>query len=202
MRRRLDLQRPVPRELLLDCVRLAQQAPTPSNTQTWRFVIVQDAATRAQLAALYRLSAVGYLERSRPGPSTPSQARRVHESAAWLTEHLAEVPVHVIPCVERAGPASATMSSLEALSLAGGIFPAVWSFQLALRARGLGSTLTTLHLPHAAEAAELLGIPDHVIQVALLPVGYTTGGDFSPARRPPPETIVHWDRWRPPAAAR
>jgi nitroreductase len=72
---------------------------------------------------------------------------------------------------------------------------AAWSFQLALRARGLGSTWTSLHLSRAQEAAELLGIPDGVHQVALLPVAYTKGLEFKPARRPPVEEITHWNRW-------
>jgi nitroreductase len=77
----------------------------------------------------------------------------------------------------------------------GSILPAVWSFQLALRARGLGSTFTTLHLRRADEAAELLGIPAHIMQVGLVPVGYTIGTDFRPAQRPPLEGIMHWEQW-------
>jgi nitroreductase len=77
----------------------------------------------------------------------------------------------------------------------GSIFPAIWNFQLALRSRGLGSALTTLHLFREQEAAKLLGIPDDVMQVALLPVGYTKGTDFKVASRPGPETITSFDTW-------
>jgi nitroreductase len=192
VRKRLDLERPVPREVLLECVRLSQQAPTPSNTQAWRWVIVTDEAKRAALAAVYRKSALRYLELARANPAADAQTRRVHDSAAWLTHHLERVPVHVLPCLEHRGEHRPPAVDIATM---GGIFPAVWSFQLALRARGLGSTLTTLHLPHAAEAAALLDIPDNVLQVALLPVAYTLGTDFAPARRPPVESIVHWDGW-------
>ena len=77
----------------------------------------------------------------------------------------------------------------------GSIFPAVWSFQLALRSRGLGSTLTTIHLLFEAEVAKLLGIPNDIMQVALLPVAYTVGTEFKPAARPPVETITSFDEW-------
>jgi nitroreductase len=192
VRRRLDLGRPVEREVLLDCVRLSQQAPTPSNSQTWRWVIVVDETTRAGLAEIYRKMALVYLEQRGAAVGADPQARRVLDSAAWLAHHLEEVPVHVIPCLEGRRPEG----DVAWAAAMGGIFPAVWSFQLALRARGLGSTLTTFHLAHEAEAAELLGIPDNVMQVALLPVAYTTGTHFSPAARPPAETIVHWDSWQ------
>jgi nitroreductase len=77
----------------------------------------------------------------------------------------------------------------------GSIYPAIWSFQLALRSRGLGSCITTLHLVHEGEAADLLGIPDDVMQVALIPVAYTIGSDFRPAERPPAEYITSFDTW-------
>ena len=104
-----------------------------------------------------------------------------------------EVPVHLIPCVEGRPPKDAP--PIAYTGLFGSIFPAVWSFQLALRARGLGSALTTLHLFHEAEAAELLGIPDNVMQVALLPVAYTLGTDFKRADRAPVSEITHWNKW-------
>jgi nitroreductase len=193
VRRRLDLERPVEREVLLECIRLSQQAPTPGNAQSWRWVIVTDAGLRRSLAEIYRKAAIPYLAQ-RSTQTGVAQARRVYDSASWLTHNLERVPVHVIPCVSGwAGPGSS--AGFGDISVLGGIFPAVWSFQLALRSRGLGSTLTTLHLPNAAAAAELFGIPDGVTQVALLPVAYTVGTDFSPAERPPAETIVHWERW-------
>jgi nitroreductase len=194
VRRRLDLERPVERDVLLQCIRLSQQAPTGSNAQSWRWVVVTDADKRAELARLYRETGGAYLEaaRERLGEGD-AQTRRVYDSAIWLMEHLGEVPVHVIPCVA-ARPAPNGSNAAWA-SLYASIFPAVWSFQLALRSRGLGSTLTTLHLFREQEAAKLLGIPEDVSQVALLPVAYALGGDFKPARRPGPETITSWNGW-------
>ena len=196
VRRRLDLERPVPPQLILDCIRLSQQAPTGSNQQGWRWLVVTDAAKRARLADLYREAGGQYLAQA-AGQATVPQTRRVLESAVTLAERLQDVPVHVIPCQKGKLPDS-TPPAMQA-GYWGSIFPAVWSFQLALRARGLGSVLTTLHLGRADQAAELLGIPDDVTQCALLPVAWTKGDDFRPAKRRPPEHITHWDRWDGPA---
>ena len=194
VRRRLDLSRPVEREVVLDCIRLSQQAPTGSNSQGWRWLVVEDAQKRAALAQLYEEGASNYLAQAREQLSNEDrQTRRVYDSALWLVQHLAEVPLYVIPCIEARLPEGA--SNFAAASLYGSIFPAVWSFQLALRSRGLGSTLTTLHLSHEREAAALLGIPDGVSQVALLPVAYTRGTDFAPASRPPARDITFWNAW-------
>ena len=194
VRRRLDLSRPVEREVVLDCIRLSQQAPTGSNSQGWRWLVVEDAQKRAALAQLYEEGASNYLAQAREQLSDEDrQTRRVYDSALWLVQHLAEVPLYVIPCIEARLPEGA--SNFAAASLYGSIFPAVWSFQLALRSRGLGSTLTTLHLFREREAAALLGIPDGVSQVALLPVAYTRGTDFAPASRPPARDITFWNAW-------
>jgi nitroreductase len=195
VRKRLDLQRAVPRAVIEECLELAVQAPTGSNSQTWRWVVIDDADKRAALAALYRRSADAYLTQAGAAAekSGDAQTQRVFSSAIYLSEHLHEVPVHVVPCVEGRPPADVPAAMLAGLY--GSIFPAVWSFQLALRARGLGSVLTTLHLMHEQEAAEILGLPENVMQVALLPVAYTQGTQFKRAERPPISTVTHWNHW-------
>jgi nitroreductase len=194
VRRRLDLARPVERKVLLDCIRLSQQAPTGSNGQTWRWLVVTDAGKRAELARFYRETGQQYLTMARDNLAKgDAQTQRVYDSAFWLMDHLHEVPVHVIPCMVGRLPENAPLGLVA--SSFGSIFPAVWSFQLALRSRGLGSTLTTLHLFREAEAAKLLGIPEGVSQVALLPVAYTKGTDFKVAERAAPETITSFDTW-------
>ena len=120
----------------------------------------------------------------------------MQDSASYLAEHLHEVPVHVIPCIYGRTPSGGTLT--DAAGLFGSIYPAVWSFQLALRSRGLGSAFTTLHLPYADAAAEILGIPDTVTQTALIPVAYFTGDDFKPADRRPVEEITYWNSWKQP----
>ena len=192
VRKRLDFSRAVPREIINECLELAVQAPTGSNSQTWRWMVVDDADQRAALATLYRKGAESYL--SAAAEQAPAgQTKRVFDSAMYLMDNLEKVPVHVIPCVKGRPPEGSPTIALGGLF--GSIFPAVWSFQLALRSRDLGSTLTTLHLVHEKEAAELLGIPEDVMQVALLPVAYTLGTDFKRASRPPVANITHWNAW-------
>jgi nitroreductase len=195
VRKRLDLDRPVPREVIMECLELAVQAPTASNSQSWRWIVVDDADKRLALAEIYRKGAMPYLSAPsrQTNPEFAEQTARVRSSAKWLAENLEKVPVHLIPCVEGKPPEGAPPMMLAGVF--GSIFPAVWSFQLALRARGLGSALTTLHLLNAQDAADLLGIPDNVMQVALLPVGYTRGTDFKRAERPPVSGITHWNGW-------
>ncbi len=191
VRKRLDLDRPVPRSVVLECIALSQQAPTGSNSQGWRWLVVDDAGKRKALADLYRKGAEGYLTQAEKTAKDP-QSKRVFTSALYLMENFARVPVHVIPCV--AGRPPEGTPSVAWSGYFGSIYPAVWSFQLALRARGLGSALTTLHLAQEKAAAELLGIPADVMQIALLPVAYAKG-EFKRAARPGPETITHWNAW-------
>jgi nitroreductase len=191
VRNRLDLSRPVERSIILDCIRLSQQAPTGSNRQGWRWVVVTDAEKRRRIGEIYA-RAEGVLETLRDR-TDEGQTRRVYDGAVSLSKRLGQVPVLVIPCMlQRPGNDFVPVTNA---TLYGSIFPAVWSFQLALRSRGLGSVLTTLHLQWEAEVAALLGIPDGVLQVGLLPVAYTLGTDFKPAQRPDPETITSFDSW-------
>ena len=160
-------------------------------------MIVEDAETKAALADLYRRGFASYAD----VPQVPrfdrddpraAQMRGILGSAAHLNERLHEVPAMVIPCVEGRWE---DLTVFHQAGSFGSIFPAVWSFMLALRARGVGSSLTTLHLMFEAEAAEFLGVPDDMTQVALLPIGFYTGDTFKPAGRLPASSRTYWDRW-------
>jgi nitroreductase len=192
VRKRLDLDRPVERGVILDCLRLAVQAPTGSNQQTWRWLVITDPDKRAAIADAYNTAGKAYLSMAADNPDNDPQTRRVYESALALTDTLARVPVHVIPCIEAdMGLGHQGMAAGQY----GSILPAAWSFLLALRSRGLGSVWTTLHLFSEQVVADLLGIPEGVHQVALFPVAYTLGTEFKPATRPPVEDITYWDTW-------
>jgi nitroreductase len=192
VRKRLDLSRPVGRDVILECIQLAMQAPTASNTQNWRWVVITDADKRAAIAEIYRSIGADYLAYAADN-ATDAQTQRVYQSAMSLTETLARVPVHVIPCLE---PRIDTAEPGIAAAAWASIIPAGWSFLLALRSRGLGSVWTTMHLFKEREVAELLGIPPTVTQAALFPVAYTIGTDFRPAKRPPAETVTFWNGWQ------
>jgi nitroreductase len=197
VRRRLDLTRPVPLGLIRECLEVALQAPSGGNTQTWHWMVVTDPALRAAIGGHYR-RAFDHYRRSDgyAGRVSGSEARRaVQQRVAGSAEHLAEVigdvPVHVIACIE----AAEELPARNQAGLWGSLLPAAWSFQLAARARGLGSAWTTLHLRYELEIAELLGIPAHVRQGVLLPTAYYTGDGFRPAPREPLDAVLHVDRW-------
>jgi nitroreductase len=209
VRKRLDLDRPVEPEVITECLRLAVQAPTGSNSQGWRWVVVTDPEKRSKIAEYYRSGGATYLRRAaaaadaaagtgartfRDPAMTPTprdaQMARVRDSSGYLLDAIDRVPVMVIPCIR-----GRLTDLADAAGFFGSIHPAIWSFALALRSRGLGSVWTTFHLAHERETAELLGIPDDVTQAALLPVAYTKGTDFRPADRRPVEEITYWDAW-------
>lgn len=200
VRKRLDLEREVPLSVVRECLELAVQAPSGSNRQGWHWVVVTDAEKRRRLGELYRRgfaeyrAAPEYLGTKATGdPAVDATRRRVADSAEYLAEKMGEVPVLLVPCLwGRVDNVSGAASA----SHWGSLFPAVWSFCLAARARGLGTAWTTLHLKYEREAAEVLGIPfEKVSQGVLIPVAYTKGTDFKPAARVDMARIVHVDSW-------
>jgi nitroreductase len=191
VRKRLDLERPVEREVLEECFALAQQAPTAGYSQTWHFVVVTDPDKKAAIGRLWRQVAYPYLQRG--GGARGGQMLRISDAVVHLAEHIHEVPVFVVPCVN--GRYEGKPNALTA-SMFGSIIPAAWSFMLAARSRGLGTVWTTFHLMHEEEVAGILGIPyAEVTQVALIPVAYTIGTEFKPGRRKPLDTMLHWESW-------
>jgi nitroreductase len=199
VRKRLDLDRPVPRDLIEECVDVAAQAPTGSNRQGWHFVFVDDPAIKSGLADLYGKGFDPYDAAPRPeypaGDSRGERGPRVHDSAKYLRDHFHKVPVMMVPCITPRVAEDHTPVALQA-GYWGSLLPAVWNFMLAARARGLGTAWTTLHLRHEREAAELLGIPfTEVAQGGLVPVAYSLGTDFKPAPRIPLDQIMHWNAW-------
>jgi nitroreductase len=188
VRKRLDLSRPVPLDVVTECLRIALQAPTGSNVQGWRWVVVSDPALRHALAELYQNPPTPEFRTEPVMPATPQQ-ERVMGSARFLMQHMHEVPVLVVPCILESGGAAGWAPS---------IYPAVWSFILALRSRGLGSVITTAHLYRQEEAAELLGVPPGYAQACMLPVAYYTGDDFKPAVRRPLAEVCFNNRWGEP----
>ena len=209
IRRRLDLSRPVPPELIEECLEVAVQSPSATNTQKWRFVVIRDAEKRAGIARLYKQAFESYweqaddatygttgpastLEGARGKPLPGNSLQRMIDSAVYLVDHLHEVPVHVLFCIE---DQVRDVPLFDQATAYGSILPAAWSFMLAARARGLGCCWTTVHLTHADEAARLLNLPDTVTQCVLLPVAYYTGTDFKAARRIPASQLTHWDTW-------
>lgn len=186
VRRKLDFERPVAREVIEDCIDLALQAPTGAGGESWRFVVITDPETKRELGALYRRAFDLYVS------AASDAARPVRAGPARLAERLHEFPALIVACIEgRPEPNSVARQ----VAFYGSILPAAWSLMLALRSRGLGATWTTLHLVHEREAAELLGIPHDVTQTVLLPVGYMQGAVLRRAERRPAREVTYWNRW-------
>jgi nitroreductase len=198
VRRRLDLTRPVPSELIRECLEIALQAPSGSNRQGWQFVVVTDPDKRAQVGEYYRRSFAVYREQGIPAAELYkgdegriAVQERISDSANYLGDHMGEVPVLLIPCI-RAG---SELPAANQAGLWGSLLPAVWSYMLAARSRGLGTAWTTLHLAYEREVAEVLGIPDDFRQGALIPTAYYTGDSFRPASRVALDDVLHVNGW-------
>ena len=205
VRKRLDFDKPVPVDVLKECLELAVQAPSGSNAQGWQFVFVTDPEKKAKIGEIYRQAfsiyrdmpvAIHKLHKdSGDADLTDSQARSA-SSADYLADNMGRAPVLFIPCIAGRTDNEAGSNVIAQTGTLGSIIPAAWSFMLAARARGLGTAWTTLHLMQERAVAEIIGIPyDEYMQVALIPVAYTKGTSFKPAYRPPVETVMHIDNW-------
>lgn len=207
VRKRLDLARPVQPSIILECLRIASQAPTGGNLQRTRWVVVTDPEKKRALGEIYRRAMDPYHALMEP----LSQARAVNEkvlsSSKYLASVMGEAPVLVIPCelghpedmialLRHGGYPHELTDNVGASGFYGSVWPAVWSFMLALRSRGVGSALTTMHLALEKEVGELLGIPESVTQVGLIPVAHYTGESFKPALRRPVEEVTYWNLWK------
>jgi nitroreductase len=191
VRARLDLTRPVPPELIEECLDIAVQAPTGSNICRYQFIVVTDAAKRRALAELYRRAFAQFYPPERIAERRKTDPRDVTSWTA-LAEHFQDIPVLIIACVE-GRPEGLVPERLAGLF--GNILPAAWSLMLALRARGVGAAWTTIVFTYEKEVAELLGIPENLTPGVLLPVAYFTGDDFKPATRVPARERTHWNTW-------
>jgi nitroreductase len=199
VRKRLDLGRPVPLELIKRALDIALQAPSGSNTQRWQWIVLTDPAKRAAIGELYQRSCREYLDSSHAAgklfaddPDRAKVQERVGSSVEYLADKMGDVPVLVIPCLETP---SAELPAGNQAGMWASLLPAVWSYMLACRAFTLGTAWTTLHLKYEKEAAEILGLPANVHQAALIPTAFYTGDSFKPAARQPLEEVLHVDGW-------
>ncbi len=200
VRKRLDFTQEVDDTLIRECVALAMQSPSGSNNMTMQFVVVRDAQKRAAIGQLYAdcfeiyrsLDGIYVGSIKKDGAEAQAQQDRVTDSANYLAEHMGDAPALVLAC---------TIGRCDAIpqagaSMYGNVLPAMWSFMLAARARGLGTAWTTVAMFNEPALAEIVGIPyDEVQVVCLSPLAHTVGTDFKPATRPDPESIIHWDTW-------
>ena len=205
VRKRLDFDRPVAEDTLRECMEMAVQAPTGSNSQAWQFVFVTDPEKRKAIGDLYGQAfeiyktmpqAIHHLHKDSGDNSLSASQERSASSADYLAENMGRVPAMMIPCITPRTDNAEGANILAQTATLGSIIPAAWNFMLAARARGIGTAWTTLHLMHEKTIADLLGIPyDDYMQIALIPIAYTKGTNFKPAYRPPVDTIMHINEW-------
>ncbi len=202
VRKRLDLERPVDRGVIEECLELALQAPNGSNHQQWRWIVLDDRGTIERAAAIYLAAmdqfqadiAAGREQYERGG----SRVEQIGESVAYLKANMHRVPALLVPTqADRFGVhRERTGGTFHAASQWGSILPAVWNFMLALRSRGLGSAWTTIHLLREREMADLLGIPyESHVQAGLFPIAYTVGTEFRRAARSPLREVLSYNGW-------
>jgi len=194
VRRRLDVTRPVERDVLLECIELAVQAPSGTNRQGWHWIVVDDRTKIQAIAQIYRTALEPAFSALSPElvAAMRGARKRMYESGRHLYDHMHEVPILVVPCQSGRPPKDLTTQA----GFWGSILPAIWSFMLAARERGLGTAWTTAHLDHEEEVAALLGISQaSYTQAGLFPVAYTVGTGFKSAPRASADEVTHWNQW-------
>lgn len=190
VRLRLDLDRPVDDQILFDCIDIAEQAPSGGNQGSRRWIIVSDPKIKAQIAELYMDAAGKWMLEARDDLADSGHPQeKVMRSAAHLAEHLAEVPAIVIPTIIGVHDGSGRPGLFDS------VIQSVWSFCVALRSRGLGTSWTTAILGRQAELMELLAIPEGNTPIAMIPVAWTKGTDFRRAPRYPAREIAAIDSY-------
>lgn len=201
VRKRLDLTKPVPLGLIRECLEIAVQAPTSANVQNWSFIVVTDAEQRRAIADIYRhtweliaTSPLAVADRFKENPARNREQHKVSNSAAYLADHIGEVPVLMVPCVEVID-GDGTLTAENANQYWSSIMPATWSYMLAARSRGLGTTWTGVTIMADNEMRAILGLPDNVYHATTIPTAYYTGTTFHRGKRIPLDDVVHFDRW-------
>ena len=183
VRRKLDFDRPVPREVILECIDIATQAPTGLGGESWRFLVVTDPEKKQAIARVYG-EVLDELARVRGVEIKPTQRA--------LVDRLHEIPALILVCTIAEGPSPEISGQV---AYYGSILPAAWSLMLALRARDLGATWTTLLSSRQSEIASILEIPESVVNTVMLPVGYTKGATLRRADRLAAVHVTYWDGW-------
>lgn len=189
VRKRLDFDRDVADQLLFDCIDVAEQAPSGGNDASRRWIVVRDQQTKDRLGEIYRRNGAFMINVADRLDGSGHGKEQVFNSSAYLVEHFAEAPVLVIAAIWGVHDDSGRPGLFDS------VIQSAWSFNLALRARGLGTAWTTLLNASVEELADILAIPEGVTTIVTFPVAYTKGTDFRSVARRPAEEITYFDRW-------
>ncbi len=193
VRRKLDLERPVPPELIESCIDVATQAPTGLARESWRFLVLTEPEPKRAIGELYLDTFSGLVERWREIPELADapEPPALGPGYRQLAERLHEFPALVLVC----SLGRPSEDPAQQVAFYGSVLPAAWSLMVALRARGLGATWTTLLARRSDEVARVLAIPDDVTQTVRLPVAWTRDAVLRPAKRKPAAEVTFWNGW-------
>ena len=182
VRRKLDFERQVPLAVIEECIDIATQAPVSLGGENWRFIVVSEASVKSALAALYSEVLIDLSEQR------GIELKSTHRA---LIEKLPDIPCMIFVCA--IGEPGETRA--QQIAFYGSILPAAWSLMLALRAREIGTTWTTLLCARPQEVASILGMPDDAMQTVMLPVAYTKNAVMKVADRLPAREVTYINRW-------
>ena len=203
VRKRLDFEKTVERAVIEESMAVALQAPSAGDIYPVEFVVVTDPDRRKTMGDIYCDAHLPYLDEldltALPGLTADdlTKAKGHIDMIRWHTENVYRAPFHVHVVGKGRYGTEPEQPDFQQASFYGCILPPAWSFMLALRARGVGSSWCTIHIqePFHTRTREVLGLPDDYSLGVFLPCGYYTGKDFKPAQRPAVAEILHWDKW-------
>ena len=184
---------PVPEEMIWQVIEAATKAPSGTNLQPWRFVVIQDPATREAIAAKLRSgyeANEGLQQMVKGGAASQNKTERLMMTGVnSIFTNLAQAPVFIVPCLYKpVSPAS------EGLLAGSSIYQAVQNMLLAARALGLGTVMTTFQGAIDEELRTLCKIPADATPAALIPMGFPSV-NFGPTNRKPVDEVTDWDQW-------
>jgi nitroreductase len=161
-------------------------APSAENRQPWEFVVTRDAQTRAAIGELMRRA---WDTGGRAFSEARLDRRLLADVEHGATGGIESAPVHIVVCAD-------VLRGLEQ-TVPSSIFPAVQNLLLAATALGLGSALTTIAAGYRDELQALLGLPGHVVAVAIVPLGHPAR-PLGPPRRDAFAAHTHRERYGTP----
>lgn len=192
VRRRIDFAREVDPTLIYDCIDLAVQAPSSVGGETWRFVVLTEQNRKDAMATLYRKSFDSFLALQQAESEAQGKVvQALPPNYRYLADRMQDFPAIIVVCREGRPPAD----TAGQVAFYSSVIPAAWSLMLALRARHLGTTWTTLHCRYERESAEIIGMPDDATATVVLPVGHMKDATLRRAQRSPARAVTYWNYW-------
>ena len=185
---------PIPEDVIKSIIDSAIRAPSGSNRQDWKFVVVTDKEVREKLSDIYKETWDYYVKSfynnsedlgasNLKDKDQIESVKRISNSASWLAENYHKVPLLVL-AFSRNDPTGSS------------IYPAIWNLMLAARGHGIGTCLTTVMSFKTDDVYEVRGIPTDKGWAlnATITAGYPLG-KWGVAERKPVEEVTYLNKW-------